>query len=402
MSEAGAVGPPALTPEYDPTQAPTSQGDLGTAIEVINTLGAKLPKDVLPNAGEASVSTAADGCGVTQRNPRDGVVTVVAWTAGEEEYFDANGNGQFDPGEPYVDLPEPFVDYDDDDVRDGDEPFIDTNTDGVWNGPNGAWDSNTNIWTKTIVVYTGYPASLRIAGNDYKSRWMEAADSGTYPGPTPVAFFAVEPERPPDPFTDCNGDQVRNFALESYVETADPASPDYGTYTPGADTLNDCDGDGVLDLAPVQEPFFDTNGKAGYQSLTTPATSETLMVTASDQNLNRLSAGATYAVNRPDGVAWDFSYSGGADLPDRYGLDFGYQPCNSALPTSCALDCADVAPPGGHCVMRTRVSSFSYGYEAGVTFRGGSAGTSDASTEAYWDITLFEETLRIIVSGSHQ
>jgi hypothetical protein len=402
MSEAGAVGPPAVTPEYDPTQPASGQTELGTAVEFINTLGGKLPKDVAP-AGEIAVSTTADPCGVSQYNPRDGLVTIVAWVPGEEAFFDANGDGEYTPGEPFVDLPEPFVDYDDDDVRDGDEPFIDTNGNGTWNGPNLVWDASTNVWTKTVVVYSGMPAFLRMkpvaTDLDYLSRWVEPADyATTFAAATPVASFAVRPAFEADPFNDCNTNNRRDVAA---LERYDDLNKN-GVYDVGEQFL-DCNANGVFDgSVGVPETYVDVNGNGVYDAVPSPATSDGLIVTASDRNLNRLAEATTYAVAQPEGTKFTMSYNGDATLPDRAGLSFAYRPCDSVTPTNCAFDCESIVASGGHCVMQTRVADFSYGYASSVTFLGGGVGAYDGSTVAWWEITLFGETLRIPVSGTHQ
>jgi hypothetical protein len=363
MSEAGSVGPPAVTPTYDPSKGPTDQADLGSALGLVNTLGGKLPKDVPAVAGEQSVSTPADVCGVTQHGPRDGVVTVVAWTPGEEAFFDANGNGVYDPGDPFIDLPEPFVDYNDNDVRDPDEPFVDTNQNGVWDPPNGVWDAATNVWTKTVVVYTGMPAFQRVAGFDGLTRWMEVADGTTYAAPTPVASFAVRPAFPAEPYVDAN---LNN------------------RYDPG-------------------ESYSDLNGNGVYDAFPTPATHDTLLVAASDVNLNRLARDTTYSAAVIPGAKFKVDYAGSAALPDRLGFGFAYRPCLSSAPTTCALDCAALTTPADHrCVMRSRVADFSYGYVSTVTFTGGDEGQRDGATQATWDVTLFGERLSVPVTGTHQ
>jgi len=397
MSEAGAVGPPAVTPEYDPEAPPSEQGDLGSAIELVNTLGAKLPKDVLASPGEQAISGPADVCGVTQRSPRDGVVTVVAWTPGEEAFFDANGNGQYDANEPFVDLPEPFVDYDDDDVRDGDEPFIDSDSDAAFDGPNGTWDSSTNVWTKTVVVYSGMPAFLRVGAQDLESRWMETADVASYAAPTPIASFAVRPEFPPDPFIDCNANQRRDVTVREPLEDGNAN----GVWDAG-EVFEDCNGDGIWQDV-VAEPYSDLNGNGAYNPFATLATLETLATAASDRNLNRLATATTYSVSKPTSAKFELSYNGVAQLADRRGLGFGFQPCLASAPTTCALDCADITTPGnGRCVMRTRVADFGYGYVTSVTFEGGGPGDFDGATQAFWNVSLFGETLAVPVSGTHQ
>lgn len=121
------------------------------------------------------------------RNPRDGWVTVLAVTQGEEGFFDQNGNGIYDAGEKFIDTPgEPFLDADDNGVYNRPESFLDLNLDGIynlgepfiddnnngrydsgdpffidvnhdtlWNGPNGAWDSSTLIWKQIKLLFSG-------------------------------------------------------------------------------------------------------------------------------------------------------------------------------------------------------------------------------------------------------
>ena len=59
--------------------------------------------------------------------PADTLFTVVAWTTGEESFFDANGNGYFDDGDTFT----PATD-------DVDEPYLDING-------NGNFDAGTDI-----------------------------------------------------------------------------------------------------------------------------------------------------------------------------------------------------------------------------------------------------------------
>lgn len=108
-------------------------------------------------------TTLTDGTVVTQKgtpgactvrfcagNPRpgDGRVTVLAYALGEESFVDTNGNNQFDSGETYVDLGEPFrndravtagnANFIDDGWTSGNasrvagEQYIDSNGSGAW------------------------------------------------------------------------------------------------------------------------------------------------------------------------------------------------------------------------------------------------------------------------------
>ncbi len=93
-----------------------------------------------------------------QNNRRDNLVTMIAFTSGEEGFTDVNNNGEWDPEEPFDDLTEPFVDSNDDGTWQEDEIFIDVNGDGQWNGKNDKWDANTLIWTAERILWTGMPA----------------------------------------------------------------------------------------------------------------------------------------------------------------------------------------------------------------------------------------------------
>jgi hypothetical protein len=69
------------------------------------------------------------------RNPRDGLLTIIVMTLGEEGYEDANGNGVYDAGENFVDLPEPFLDVNDNEKWDPAEPYTDSNGNGRYDPP---------------------------------------------------------------------------------------------------------------------------------------------------------------------------------------------------------------------------------------------------------------------------
>ncbi len=212
FSEAGAMGSSATTPAYDPSKTPGQQTALGTATGIYVASGAKLPEDVAPQPGEYAYPHNWDGCavaGTRVHNPRDGLVTVIATAQGEEGFFDGSNscpaNGLYDPpgsagcalGERFVDLPEPFVDINDNGVRDAiaaggefDEPYFDANNNGQWDGPNGARDASTTIWAETRILYTGY-AEVRFEGAQAASRVYNAFPVPFTPTPTADASFVV-------------------------------------------------------------------------------------------------------------------------------------------------------------------------------------------------------------------
>jgi len=142
---------------------------LGTAITgpggIVNVpfyIGGSYPLNVAPRGGGEFQQASDDATGAV-RNQRDGLVSIIAMTSGMEDFTDANGNGVYDPGELFYDLPEPFVDADDDNLFGGNarERFYDVELpgrrlNGVWDGPNGEWDANTVIWADARMVYSGW------------------------------------------------------------------------------------------------------------------------------------------------------------------------------------------------------------------------------------------------------
>jgi hypothetical protein len=110
--------------------------------------------------------------GTVDRNPRDGLVTVIAITGGEEPLlYDENQNGECDNGDVFLSLGEPFIDRDDNRKYDEGEYFLDIDGDAVWTKPAGAttgskvaysssgdcslWKKNTQIWKEFKFLWTG-------------------------------------------------------------------------------------------------------------------------------------------------------------------------------------------------------------------------------------------------------
>lgn len=164
LSEAGNLPPTS-----------TFTGLTNTAAVTFNS-GGNMPvlTSPLPAVGPPFPAPAEPFFGTT--NPRDFFVTIVAAVQGEEEFVDGSGasrgvtNQVWDPGEYWIDLPEPFADSNDNGTWDPNEPYIDTDRVNCatgqteprnqrWDGPNGCWDRATQVWKPTHVVYGGSPAS---------------------------------------------------------------------------------------------------------------------------------------------------------------------------------------------------------------------------------------------------
>jgi hypothetical protein len=119
--------------------------------------GGSEPADVEPVASEPSRSGETGGT----RNPRDGLVTIVAWLSGEEGFQDGNSNGLYDPGagETFFDQGEPFCDVDDDGAFDpgAGDTYLDINGNNRYDGPNGTWDAVTIVSATFKILWTGPP-----------------------------------------------------------------------------------------------------------------------------------------------------------------------------------------------------------------------------------------------------
>ena len=111
--------------------------------------------------------------------PQDAVVTITAWTAGEESFIDTNGNALFDDADTvFTDREEPYVDANENGVYDSGEQIIDTVNGNDPRGDNGVHDigdtflnsphcthsslcsptlRTATIWAHIAIVLTGPP-----------------------------------------------------------------------------------------------------------------------------------------------------------------------------------------------------------------------------------------------------
>lgn len=161
-SEAGAVPANIMTTGFSPSGGNTNEGK-GTF--TFSTVGPFPALDVAPmtaDPGQFPYPRQAEpqlAAGALLRNPRDGLVTLLAYTDGEEHYYDDNANGQHDPGERFIDQGEPFVDSNDNNQWDPGESYADVDGNNAWTPPNGTWDANAKIWTISHLLFTGSTAA---------------------------------------------------------------------------------------------------------------------------------------------------------------------------------------------------------------------------------------------------
>jgi hypothetical protein len=125
--------------------------------------------------------TTQDGkCSVTWTSqdprPADGRGTILATAIGEESFVDEDGNGRFGDGDSFTDLPEAFLDKDEDGVRDAGERPADFNDNGTYDPADGKFNGllcqhstdcskqeTLNVRDSEIVVMSSTAADIDIS-----------------------------------------------------------------------------------------------------------------------------------------------------------------------------------------------------------------------------------------------
>lgn len=195
-TEAGSITNSVPTQAYN-TAANADNTREGYGTVTFDTRGVFPPAETDPLAADPAqwpFARAAEpnltvGAGVV-RNPRDGLVTVVAYLKGEEYYDDNNTNGQWDPGELFIDQGEAFVDANDNGQWDPGELYVDDSpANGQWDPPNGRWDGNTTISVELRLLYTGRPVADSAHTYLVPSSFGSCAGGGGIPKGAPRTLF---------------------------------------------------------------------------------------------------------------------------------------------------------------------------------------------------------------------
>lgn len=112
----------------------------GTSVTFVSPESGHVTPNCLTTDGRCSVTWVSSG-----DRPLDNRVTILAYATGEDSFQDADGNGIYNGTPDYVvyDMPEPFVDANENGVYDAaylGEQLIDTNLNGDWDDANGKYD----------------------------------------------------------------------------------------------------------------------------------------------------------------------------------------------------------------------------------------------------------------------
>ena len=161
--EAGAIPSSVQSTPFTATGANPEEGKATVEFSTVGTFPAV---DVPAMAGEPSATSPCPTAAPCTLNQRDGLVTILAYVAGEEAFDDNNSNGQWDPGENFVDQGEPFVDSNDNNQWDPGEFYADVApSNNKYDPPNMVWDKQTTIWTTTYILYSGFMTRSVIEDN---------------------------------------------------------------------------------------------------------------------------------------------------------------------------------------------------------------------------------------------
>ena len=90
------------------------------------------------------------------RPAKSGRVVIMAYALGEESFVDTNGNGVYNTAtDTFTDMPEPFLDVNENGIRDQNEPFIDSDSSGTYSVADGNFNGvlrDTSSGATTIHV----------------------------------------------------------------------------------------------------------------------------------------------------------------------------------------------------------------------------------------------------------
>ncbi len=224
----------------------------GTAIN-FRTEGGSIPGSCVTQGGSCSVTLRSQS-----PRPADGRVTVLATAIGEESFSDTSpSNGRFDEGEFDIDddLPEAFVDYNENGVRDSNEPSIDFNNNGSYDLGDGRFTGlrcqpgasasdelecateSINVRDQVVIVFSNSnqviqfnPASISLdSGNVLVSVSVGGPDGRVPPAETQIqattsAGSIVGPSSYTVRSTSARGPFIATFELEPADNLNEPAN----------------------------------------------------------------------------------------------------------------------------------------------------------------------------------
>jgi hypothetical protein len=264
----------------------------GTAVSFITNAASVVSPTTTDASGVATATLLTEGV-----VPPSGIVTVMAFTHGEESFLDNNGNGIFDGGDSILtdDLPEPFIDFRPLPPADAGcaisppspfcnrrfdtgtsfERFVDTNNNGVWDSgppPMGTLGQGTHgVWDNNILVFGTIPV--------------------TFSGPLVTPTLAGCSSPPCNGFTIPNGGSI-SFTINVHDDLLNPivggstiaVTSSAGTVSGGSITVPD--GESFNQLVPGLTQFSFVLADADATTVAAPPAPASIVVTVTSPNGN--------------------------------------------------------------------------------------------------------------------
>jgi len=181
----------------------------------------------LTNGGaleQNACSTTKGKCTVTWRSqnpaPSDGIVHVLAYTAGEESFVDLNDNDSFDAGETTTDVSEPFIDTSLDGTRDATEEFVDYNANLTFDNGDGVYTGASCVGDTTVCnragLYVWKDVTFVVSGSKGFASYADATISAKAAQTVKLSFFVRDRINNPMP----DGTSIAITASEGTLTTS--------------------------------------------------------------------------------------------------------------------------------------------------------------------------------------
>jgi len=196
--------------------------------------------------------------------PYGGRATILATAVGEESFTDVNGNGVFDEGDLYNDLPEAWVDSNEDNIRDANEPYLDFNSTGTYNGADGE--------------FNGILCSRPVSNDCSVAQTLHIRDSLVLVMSGSTGFMVLSPSNITTPNDGAAGatltvSDLHNQPMPAGTTISIAVSPGFSLITGNSFTITGTNTNSAVNIGVTIQGAGSTTGANGILTVTTTAPS---------------------------------------------------------------------------------------------------------------------------------
>jgi hypothetical protein len=206
-----------------------------------------------------------------------GRATILATAVGEESFTDINGNGIFDEDDLYNDLPEAWMDSNEDDTRDDNEPFLDFNSTGIYDAADGE--------------FNGILCSRPTSNDCSTAQTLHIRDSLVLVMSGSAGFMALNPSTITVPNNGTGGATLTVSDLHNQPMPADTTislavSEGFSLLTDNSFTMANTNTNSAVDIGVIIKGAGSATGNTGILTVTTtsPDSLETIETFAISEN----------------------------------------------------------------------------------------------------------------------